>query len=227
LIDIWVTSGEDLAQTVESLLSPVSIRRDCKSPVVDLAKGLAKGFRSRLDITGGEIIHLNNRWDIPSYLPQHIRDMAAAETEKLSGIISTVKGGRIWRDDASRIRAQLQWNLPHEALGSFMQASRVEDFEYVCLGNTISDDPENPSIFEVLGAFRLEAGQPVFNVLKWSSQVMQLPIETTIIGQATGFLQSDTFAGVAAMHQIMRVSAIPDPISFHSEMKFSVRVDTR
>ncbi len=227
LIDTPVTSGEALAQTLEALLSPTSIRRDCGPPVVDLAKGLAKGFRSRADIIGGQVTHVSNRWDIPAYLPQQFRDMATAETARLPGVISTVKGGRIWRDDSSRIRAQLHWNLPHEALNSFWKASKIEDFEYVCLGDTISNIPENPTVFEVLAAFRVEAGQPIFNVLKWSSQIAQFPMETTIAGQATGFLQGDTFAGIATTQHVMRLPAIPDPIVFHGEMTFSVRVDTR
>jgi hypothetical protein len=227
LIDIQVTTGEVLAQTLESLLSPTAIRRDCGPPKADLSKGLAKGFRSAVEILGGEITHVDNRWDIPAYLPQQVREAVEASTQKLHGYISTVKGGKIWRDDDSRIRAQLKWNLPHEELISFMQASKFEDFEYVCLDSTISDDQEKPSIFEVLGAFRLEAGQRIFNVLRWNSQVMQMPLETTILCQATGFLKDDSFAGVAVMQQVMRVSTIPDPITFHSEMKFSVRVDTR
>lgn len=227
LLDIQVSTGEELAKAVESLLSPAAIRRDCGPPVVDLAKGLAKGFRSRVDILGGEMVHLNNWWEFPSVIPQQANDELVATGKRLVGTIASVKGGMIWRDDASRIRARLKWNLPHEGLASFMQQSKMEDWEYVCLDDVVSDDPEKPSVFEVLGAFRLEAGQPVFNVLRWSSVVMQLPVETTVHGQAAGFLLSDTFGGIARMEQIMRIPMIPAPISFHSEFKFSLKVDTR
>lgn len=227
LVDLRVTTAEALALEVEALLSPVAIRRDCSPPKVDLSQGIAKGFRSRADILGGEIVHVHNLWDLPNYLPSQIKDSISASTQKLVGLISTVKGGTIWRDDASRIRAQLKWNLPHQDLTAFMHQTKFEDFEYVCLDSVISDDPEKPSVFEMLGAFRLEAGQPVFNVLRWNSEILRVAVETVLCGQATGFLRGDTFAGIATMQQTIRPQNFPTPVSFHNEMKFSVRVDTR
>lgn len=227
LLEIQVTTGEELAQAVESLLSPQAIRRDCGPPVVDLAKGLARGFRSRVNILGGEIVHLGGRWEFPGAIPQQVREAAVAAGNRLVGMVSGVSGGMIWRDDASRIRAKLKWVLPHKALTSFMQASKIEDFEYVCLDNVVSDNLEKPSVFEVLGAFRLEVGQPIFSVIRWSSQIMQLPVESTVHGQAAGFLFEDKFAGMATMQQTMRLPVLAAPISFRSEFRFSVKVDTR
>ena len=146
----------------------------------------------------GEIYHVSNRWDFPPYIPTQFGDAASVETAKLKGYISNVTGGVTWRDKLSRIRAKLDWALPHQALGAFMEASKFGDLEYVCLDSTISNDPEEPSIFEVLGNFRLEAGQTVYNALQWTSQVMQIPLEATILCQATGFLQGDIFAGIAS-----------------------------
>jgi hypothetical protein len=227
LLDIQVTTGEQLAQSVESLLSPSAVRRDCGPPVIDLAMGIAKGFRSRVAILGGEIRHLGGRWDFPSMIPPQVRDAAVGMGRKLAGMVSSVKGGMIWRDDASRIRVKINWNLMHEGLESFMQTSKFGDVEYVCLDSLVSNDPENPSVFEFLGGFRLEAGQPIFSVLRWSSQIMQLPVDTTIHGQVAGYLLGDEFAGMASMQQIMRIPVVPTPISFHSEFTFSLKVDTR
>jgi hypothetical protein len=56
---------------------------------------------------------------------------------------------------------------------------------------------------------------------------MQIPMQTTILCQATGYLRGNEFAGLAVMQQVMQTSALPDPIVFHGELKFTVRVDNR
>jgi len=227
LLEIEVTTGEQLALSVESLLSPLAIRRDCGPPVVDLAMGLAKGFRSRVAILSGEIRHLGGSWELPNNIPPQMREAADETSSKIAGIVSSVNGGLIWRDDASRIRVKLNWVPMHEGLESFMQVSKFGEVEYVCLDSTVSNDRENPSVFEFLNGFRLEAGQPIFSIVRWSNQIMQLPVETSILGQAAAYLFDDKFEGMASMQQTMRLPVIPEPIIFHSDFTFSLKVDVR
>lgn len=224
LADLSFGSPEELADSLEGVLSPLAIRRDCKPPVADLGKPLAKGYRSEAQIVGGWGTHLAADVEPTPELP------AAAITamkQQYTGIIGTksaVKGGRVWRDNASKIRARIAWHYPHEEMKSFLDAVGLNQFEYVCLGDKISANPTEPSVFEILNSYEMREGQAFYNLFQWRSEVLGHDANTTWQGQATGYLDGNDFVGIADFRSTVKVAILPFPIVMRFQTEFSFTV---
>ncbi|MDE2166227.1 MAG: hypothetical protein KGJ66_07805 [Alphaproteobacteria bacterium] len=208
-------------------MSPLAIRRDCIRPQVDLRTPLAPGFRGAAVIVGGWNKQLEITIETKLQIPSAA--MAALETQnaKMIGIQSTVKGGKIWRDESSRIRARVSWHPPHEEMRPFLEAVHLDDFEYVCLDETISTDAAKPSVFEILGSYELREGQVYYDLLQWKSRVLGFDSDTVIQGQATGYLADDKFCGIANFHSVTTIKNLPFPTIVHFLTEFSLTVDKR
>ncbi|MFZ1988832.1 MAG: hypothetical protein WAW96_03575 [Alphaproteobacteria bacterium] len=225
--NLSVTSGEDLARTLQGILGPLAIRRDCTPPKVDLRFPLAPGLRGEADITGGWNKHLANEVEAwPSVIAASLDDFRS-RCAMLVGTQSTVKSGRIWRDDATRIRARLSWHSPHQAMKPMLEEAHLDDFEHVCLDTSISIDPQKPSVFEILGSYKLREGQASYDLLQWKTQQLGRDVSVVIQGQATGFLSGSDFSGLADYRHISHVSGIPGPIVVRFLTEFSFTIDSR
>jgi hypothetical protein len=227
ILDMAVGSGEELAKALSGLLSPSAIRRDCTSPIVDLRTPLAPGYRGEAIIVGGWNRHLAISLETRLPIPMAVMDGLNSQNAKIVGMQSNVKCGRIWRDEASRIRARLSWHPPHADMKSLLDAAHLDDFEYVCLGESISTDENNPSIFDILGAFALRQGQVSYDILHWKTQIIGMDADTVIQGQATGYLRDNNFIGIANFRSTMMISGLLLPIIIHFSTEFSFAVDGR
>jgi hypothetical protein len=227
LIDLKGESGDQLAQALAGLLSPLAIRRDCARPKVDLRTPLAPGYRGEAALLGGWNKQLSIRIDpkLQALVP------AVAELQmqykKLVGMQSILKDGTIWRDRSSRLRARVSWHPPHEEMRPLLEAAHLDQFEYVCLGETISTNSEKPSVFEILGSYESHEGQVVYDLLQWKSQALGFDASTVIQGQATRCLVDDKFEGIANFSSTTTVRNFPFPIVIHFLTEFSFTVDKR
>ena len=106
LVDIAVESPEQLAHALAALLSPAAIRRDCTPKLVDLGHPLFDGFKSRATVRSGFVTHSHFTWKcdfpLPAAAKQHIENMC----KKMVGFRSAITGGKVWRDQRSRIIAK-------------------------------------------------------------------------------------------------------------------------
>lgn len=159
LVDLSVRSGEELARALEGLLSPLAIRRDCIRPKVDMRTPIAPGYRGEAAIVGGWNKQLKINIETKLQMPPGAMATLETQISKLVGIQSIVAGGKMWRDESSRIRARVSWHPLHEEMRPFLQAAHVDEFEYVCLGDAISTDATNPSVFDILGAYTFREEQ--------------------------------------------------------------------
>jgi hypothetical protein len=227
LVDLEVISGEELAKALSGLLGPLAIRRDCTPPKVDLRAPLAPGFRSEAAIVSGwnKQVAIDIETRLP--IPQSEIDRQKAQYLKIVGMRSTIKHGRVWRDEASRIRVRLSWHPPHEDMKPLLEAARLDDFEYVCLGETISTNAENPSVFDILAAFELRQGQVAYDLLQWKTQVLGFDTSVAIQGQATGYLEGIQLAGIANFRSTSTIKGLALPIIVQFATEFSFTIDAR
>jgi hypothetical protein len=224
LIDLPVTSPTDLAQRLQSTLSPIAIRHDCSPPIVDMDMPLAAGFRSSAHIKKGSVNYKGFSWQSNVTLPADAAHQLNETCRRMSGMTVSATGGQIVRDKQSRIRATLDWAFPNEDLRKFAQ-DKIGEMEYISLSPTISDDPANPTVFHVVGKVRIESGDSIFDIISWSTKVSNLDAVMAYAGQATGFLKDGLFQGVTEARYEMRFPLIPGlQVVYTGQGKFEFQV---
>lgn len=228
IVDIAVTSPEDLAKQLEGVLSPLAIRRDCSPPKIDLNTPLAPGFRSGAKIVKGRLERRAIEWDCSYPLSPEMRAPIDERAAFLKGYVSHLDGGEIWRDEDSRVRARISWALPNSELEVFALDKRWAENQYISLGTEISTNPKEPTLFEVFGRVSVEAGERIFDVSQWESQEMNMPTVNTFHGQILGWLEGNTFRGEFQVEYTTLTPVAPDfRLSFYELGEFAVEVDPR
>jgi hypothetical protein len=213
IVDIEITSPEQLAQRLVGLLSPSAIRRDCSPPIVDLDTPLALGFRSQARIHGGTITYNEWRWWATHLLPPK-EVMAMDELiRKLKGFRSTISEGKLWRDSNSRIMAQLVWNAPHVDVIQFSTDKGLMEAKYVSLDESISQNPKKPTLFDVVDGFILEKGEQIFDIHRWENVQVGIRTSMSYTGQAAGYLIDNMFIGSFQVEYQTTFPDLPLPIN--------------
>lgn len=209
IVDIEVTSPENLAATLVSLLSPSAIRRDCSPPVVDLGLPLSDGLRSSASITGGSISYSQFEWNCNVALPEATRVELDEMSRRLSTLRSNITDGKVWRDETSRIKAKLKWTQPHEALLQFAQDKKLDEMEYVSLNQTISSDSATPTVFDVVGKVNIKEGESLFDIVRWETHVAGMALSMNYRGQALGYIVGRIFSGQFQVEYEAHVPNVP------------------
>jgi hypothetical protein len=113
----------------------------------------------------------------------------------LRGYRAAITGGLVWRDELSRIRAKLDWNIPHNGLLEFAQDKKLMDAECVSLDPTISSDPRNPTPFDVIGQLSVSEGERIYDLLHWNTHLAGVETSMTYRGQAIGYIRDRVVLG--------------------------------
>ena len=200
LVDLPICEVARVATQVSGLLSPAAVRRDCTPPIVDLGTPLAEGLRSRAPIRGGKIRHGKTTWSANISLPEAQRQALDEMCRRLSGMRIAVTGGDVYRDSESRIRAKLQWSMPHDEMLRFALDKKLMDVEYVALSDEISTDPEAPSVFDVIGDVEVRQGETLFDIASWDTITAGISMRMRYTGRAVGFFEGNVFRGVFSAH---------------------------
>ena len=137
-------------------------------------------------------------------------------------------GGEVRRDEQSRIRAKLVWAMLHDELLRFALDKRLMDVEYMALAEQISADIERPTVFDVVGEIKVDAGEAMFDVVRWRTETAGLAMQMRYHGQATGFIDESTFKGT---YEARYESSFPLLPGMRMEMRisgdFNVQIDSR
>jgi hypothetical protein len=227
IVDIPVTTGIELAKSVESLLSPSAIRRDCSPPIVDLNAPIALGFRSSTLVLRGHIEHEDFRWKSNFPLSAQHHQSLDAMTSRFIGLRSPIAGGKIWRDSTSRIVAKLQSLTLHPDMAKFANEKGLMDIEYVCLDEKISSDPMSPSIFDVVGSIEVQKGERLFDMIRWQKTESGIDVRMSFRGQAAGYLSGNVFAGRFQSEYELMYPGRPLELTMFGTGVFEVVVDPR
>lgn len=209
-VDIDVTSPQDLAKRLSGVLSPLAIRRDCSPPVVDLGIPIVDGYRSKIDITGGKITHIDASWSCNSSLGDEAEATLGDAFRRMKGFQSAITGGSVFRDDKSRVIATLSWSMPHADLLQFANDKGLMETRYVCLDNKISADQSKPAVFDVVGDIKIDAGEHIFNVVNWQSAQAEIDMLMRYRGQAVGIFSDGVFRGQATLEYEITYPQLPD-----------------
>lgn len=216
LVDLTFSDAASLAKQLAGLLSPAAVRRDCTPPIVDLENPLAEGLRSGAPFRGGEIRHGKPNWSVNIPLPdvevQRLNEMC----RRLDGLRIAITGGTVYRDSASRVRAKLQWSMPHDELLRFALDKKLMDVEYIALADQISTDPDAPSVFDVLGEVEVREGETLFSIATWEAATAGVSIRTRYTGRAVGFFEKNVFRGTFSAHYYCEAPLLP---MFRMEME--------
>jgi hypothetical protein len=200
LVDLEISDAASLARQLSGLLSPAAVRRDCTPPTVDLGTPLAEGLRSRATIRGGEIHHEKSTWTSNPALPAAHGQPLDEMCRRLSGLRIAITGGSVYRDSESRIRAKLQWSMPHDEMLKFALDKKLMDVEYVALTEEISTNPDAPSVFDVVGDVEVRQGETLFNIASWETSTAGMSMRMRYTGRAAGFFEANVFRGVFSAH---------------------------
>lgn len=227
LLDFEVESPESAANKLMGLLSPASIRRDCTPSPVDTDLPLAEGLRSSATVAGGLVEYSGFSWESNVQLPAQ----ASSPLDSLGAIFremrTEITGGRVWRE-IDRIKATLTWAMPHKDMMQFALDKRLLEVEYVALSQSLSADPENPTVFDVVGDVMIEAGERVFDISRFQSELAGAATNMTYKGQAVGFVEDFVFAGAFRADYLCTYPAAPGiEVYLYVDGRFEVRIDDR
>ncbi|HRB15145.1 MAG TPA: hypothetical protein PK224_05115 [Nitrospira sp.] len=209
LVDLTISDVASLAKQLAGLLSPAAVRRDCTPPIVDLGSPLAEGLRSRVSIQGGQIRHGKSTWSVNIPLPDVEVQRLDEMCRRLGGLRIAITGGTVYRDSESRIRAKLQWSMPHDELLRFVLDKKLMDIEYIALADEISTDPDAPSVFDVIGDVEVSEGETLFNIATWETTTAGASIRMRYTGSAVGFFEKNVFHGVFSAHYYSEAPLLP------------------
>ncbi|MEA2877373.1 MAG: hypothetical protein QOF14_2569 [Hyphomicrobiales bacterium] len=209
IVDLQVESAEKLAAQLSSLLSPSAIRRDCSPPIVDLALPLARGFRSSARVVNGSVTYSDYAWSSNVPLPEAAQKSLNEAGKVMLGLRATAVGGRVWRDDSTRVKCKLEWAFPHDGVLRFAEDKKLTNVEYVSLDTTISDDPSHLTVFDVVGDLSVVAGEPIFSIARWETKVADIAANMNYRGQAFGHITDRNFAGQVEVEYEQTFPAVP------------------
>jgi hypothetical protein len=209
VLEVPVTTADDLARKVSGVLSPAAIRRDCSPPVVDTGLPLAEGFGSVAKIRGGTIAYKAFAWesnvDLPGPAVANLNEMS----RRVATMRTAVTGGCVWRDDSSRIRAKLDWAVPHEELLRFANDKKLNDVEYLSLDSVVSSDPARPTVFDVVAGVNIAPGDRLFDIVRWETVMAGLAARMNYRGQGLGYMRDGAFVGEFQAEYESTFSALP------------------
>ena len=227
IVDLTVSDPQAMATQLQGILSPAAIRRDCSPPRVDLGLPLADGLRSSANIRGGNIRYATCQWSSNTQLPSNVVEQFNEICGRLIGFRVTVTGGTVARNDQSRIRAKLSWAMPHDALLRFALDKRLLDIEYVALAQQIASTPDTPTVFDVIGAIKIQDGEQIFDLMRWRTETAGLATQLQYQGQAAGYIANRVFQGSLNVKYLCTYLALPS-LQVHIDLEgvFSIELST-
>ncbi len=228
LLEIDIVDVGSLSESLQGTLSPGAIRRDCSPPKVDLGVPLADGLRSSVDVRKGLLSYTEFGWDCNFPLDSEGQKNLNDTSEKMKSFRPTITGGKIFRDENSRVVAKFDWAFPHDELLKFAHDKHLLDMEYISLSSTISKDASSPTIFDVVGRVDVTKGDAVFSLFQWQTQTAGIDMLMNYRGQAAGCIDGERFCGNFQVEYCSTFPAIPAcQLTMFGIGTFEVLIDTR
>ncbi len=182
-----------LASALNGVLSPHSIRRDFKPSVIDLGRPLAGGLRSTAKIDKGIIKYTCCEWESNIQMPQKARAQIDGAVNLIKNQYTNVVGGNVWRDDYGHIHAMLEYAQFNDQFMAMMRKGFKEEF--VSSSSTVSTDKDNQMSFDIMGSMRIDKGDAIYDVTRWTTTQALFQTNSTTRGVARGYLESGVFKG--------------------------------
>jgi hypothetical protein len=100
-------------------------------------------------------------------------------------------------------------HFPHETMRDFAVAIGIDRNRYVIREASVSENPNAPTIFESTKQSVLPAGEPVFDMTRWSLVTSPLPVQMVWYAEAIGYLDGNTFRGTYSSRMLAEPQGIP------------------
>lgn len=210
LLDIAIEDNEQLFQSLAATLSPNCIRRSFKPPKVSADRALSNGLQSSEEFEGGFVRFLDAKWETNISLPILEKQKVEESIRRLSEYESAILGGNVQRNADGRIIAKFNWAAPHSSIIEMAEKKGLMEISHICLDDEISTDPSNPSIFDFAADIEYSEGEELFDIVQWTTSVVEIAAKMRMTGQAMGVIQDQMFIGFFDAHYYLSFPAQPD-----------------
>lgn len=166
---------------ISNLLSPDAVRARAKTSQPDTGKPLGRGLASRLIVIGGHI-----------QLEDHFGDNPFLPTSSIAGLRLPVVGGYVRRTDDNRIIGHVQ--IAKVAPVLLGDGELADQYDFISASEYISDDPEQPTIFQNLITQFLPVGKQL-NIPGIGKIPLPFEYSCSAFTEAVGFIAQGKFAG--------------------------------
>lgn len=179
---------------LHNLLSPSALNRRYPVQVADFGRPLANGFGSNARITGGFTRYDSFDTEIEG-LPSGVSVPDLNSGKRLIGYQAAIIGETCYRSDQLGIVADIRMHHPHETMRSFAELTGLARNQYSTRAATVSESPDNPTVFEFTHHCTIPAGTKLFNMLTWNEDVCPLSVNMVVYAEAIGHLAGSSFHG--------------------------------
>jgi hypothetical protein len=135
---------------VKNVLSYDAIVKRAQLLRHDMEKPLGAGLPSSVPLLGGEV-----------HIGEFHSNISIFNNSYLKGQIASITGGDLGRDENGRIFIDARYRSPVQQLTSYIEAAGLDRYRLETNDEYISNDPENPSIFQGFAEGRQEPGLTV------------------------------------------------------------------
>lgn len=102
------------------------------------------------------------------------------------------------------------------------------DLEYLALSDQISINPEQPTVFDVIGNVEVKEGESIFNMTHWETQTAGVSMKMRYTGTATGYIADAVFQGSFKAQYYCDIPAMPLlKLQMETEGTFRIEIDDR
>jgi hypothetical protein len=173
--------------TLFNILGYEAVRRLNAVIRPDVNKPLGAGLPSKVRIVGGEITYGVHKSDDP-----------LLQVDALNGTVGAITGVDVKRGDDGRLHATIRILGPYSQFRELNKLAGIGDFEFFCSDEFISNDIEHPTIFQNIVQGGLKAGTRISLLPGLPDIGLPVGFATKVFTDAIGFVDGDTFRGVAS-----------------------------
>lgn len=167
-----------LFQTLENLVGPEAVRRNHPEVIIDVGKPLAPGLRSFAKVERGKLTYTESPPFIDSIvgLTVHLTEGSVVRAEE--GIITLIKP-----------------SFHHASITQFSESIEATEVELFTRDETISLDPNNPTIFRQVREIAIEEGVEIPSLTSSTVVTAPVPIRTVVTVEVSGYISGTKFIG--------------------------------
>lgn len=168
-----------LLQNVYNILSPDSVKRDHPRIEIDLGKPIGPNLRSIVRVNSGKFRYTRTNPRIPP----------------LEDLTMRVVQGAIERQENGLLTAFIETEVPFQSMQKLNEKLGFSSIELKCNAESLSDDPDNPTIFESSKLCVLPKGEKILNIMNWQEVKLPQNIESLAESRVSGILKGNLFVG--------------------------------
>jgi hypothetical protein len=171
--------------TLFNIVGYEAIRKLTKLMRPDVNKPLGAGLPSEISIVGGDVVYGDHHSDHPLF-----------QRNPLKNLVGAVTGKSVRRAGDGRLLAIVSVRSPFQQLAELNKVAGLEDFQFFCSDEYISNNIERPTIFQNVVEGSVDAGATV--TLIPGTPPLRLPVgfRFNVFTTATGYVERNTFNGV-------------------------------